>query len=122
MKRVFVLAALALWLCCPSCYYDVESELYPTPPPCDLTSIRYYADIVPILNDNCNDCHSAASGNGGVVLEGYQEVLQYVDNGLLLCTVKWDPGCSEMPKNQAQMDPCTISKIEQWITDGALEN
>lgn len=105
-----------------SCEYNNAANLFPPPPVCETENMSFAGDIVPILAVRCNQCHSASEGSGGVVLEGYQEVLQWADNGLLLCSIKWDEGCSEMPKNAPKIPQCEIDKIESWISDGALEN
>lgn len=121
-KRTAVATVVLLWLGASSCYYDVESDLYPNAIPCDTTQVSFSGTINPILEAKCNQCHNASQSDGGVTLEGYSEVIQWVDNGLLLCSVRWDDGCSQMPKNAPQIPSCDIAKIERWILDGAPEN
>lgn len=122
MKPIAIAAILSAVILVQSCTYDVESEVYGSPPACDTTAVSYSVDILPIMTDRCLGCHNAASANGGVALEPFDELLVYVDNGSFLCSIEWGNGCSEMPKNQPQIPPCEISKIAQWIADGAPEN
>ena len=104
-----------------SCYYDVEEELYPTLE-CQTENATYTGDVLPILNDNCYRCHDAANNFGNITLEGYDRLLEYVDNGKLLGSIQHEPGFSHMPKNAAQLLDCEIEKIEAWVTAGALNN
>lgn len=105
----------------PSCYYDVEEELYPSLE-CETFNMTYSGHIEPIINANCYSCHNAASNFGNVTLEGYNALISYVNNGQLLGVIEHENGFSPMPKNQPQMINCEIEKIRAWITDGALNN
>jgi len=104
-----------------SCYYDNEEELYPEDT-CKTDDMSYSNDIVPILEDNCYSCHDQANNQGGVTLEGYSNLKAYVDNGKLLGAIKHEPGFSEMPQDEPQLEQCQIDKIEAWIDQGALDN
>ena len=104
-----------------SCYYDVEEELYPTLE-CQTQDVTYSNQVLSILQSNCYTCHSAAQNFGNITLEGYDNVLQYVNNGELLGAIKHEPGFSPMPKNQAQLLECDIEKIEKWVLEGAPNN
>jgi mono/diheme cytochrome c family protein len=104
-----------------SCNYQNEEELFPTTS-CDTENLSYAGEITDILtNYNCLSCHSNTSSQGGVNLEGYTALKVWVDNELLLKSIKHD-GASPMPKNQAKMNACDIDKIEGWINDGAPNN
>lgn len=84
--------------------------------------MSYAADVDAILkNYSCLSCHSSTNSQGSVNLEGYDALKVWVDNGILLKSMKHD-GASPMPKNQAKMNQCDIDKIEAWITDGAQNN
>jgi hypothetical protein len=104
-----------------SCYYDVAETLYPATT-CNTTSMSYVTDINPILQQNCFACHSAAANNGNVTLEGYDQLVPYINNGRLLGAIKHQSGFKQMPQNAPQLGSCEISKIEQWIVDGAQNN
>ncbi|MBP7239329.1 MAG: hypothetical protein KBA14_03825 [Saprospiraceae bacterium] len=60
--------------------------------------------------------------NGNVILEGYDNLKVYVDNGKLLGSMKQASGFEPMPQNAPKIGDCDIAKTEQWILDGALNN
>ena len=117
--RITLLLVFTLGL--SACYYDVEEEIYPEKE-CDTDSVSYQADIVPVLMDNCFVCHSAQARQGGIILEGYDQVKEKVNSGQLLGAIRHDPGFSPMPQGGAKLPECTIQKIESWIADGAPNN
>lgn len=121
MKRLAAIL-LMLSLIITSCYYDVEEELYPFQTDCETTNMSFVADIIPILETNCYSCHNQANVFGGVILENHAQVKSYVDNSTLLGVIRHDAGFSPMPKGGNKLLDCDISKIEAWITDGALDN
>lgn len=112
---------LLLTLNMPSCYYDVEEEIYPTLE-CVTENVSYSGVILNIVTNNCYSCHNAASNFGNVTLEGYAALKTYVDNGKLLGVIRHESGFSPMPQNQAQLVECNIAKIEAWVNAGAPNN
>ncbi len=122
MKELRIISALGIIaILLSGCYYDVEEELYPSID-CLTDNMSYANDIVPILTTDCYTCHSAAANFGNVTLEGYGELLQYVNDGSLLGVVSHASGYSPMPKGGAKLLDCEIEKIAVWIDDGALDN
>jgi len=103
------------------CYYDSEERLYPTTE-CKTANMSFQTNIVPILEQNCYGCHSAAVNTANVSLEGYNNVLQYVNNGKLLGVIRHSAGYKPMPQNAPQLASCDIARIEQWIVDGIPNN
>ena len=112
---------LLLALFAGGCYYDVEEELYPDTG-CATENVTYSAVIQPLLAANCYVCHSSAAMLGGIVLEGYDQLLVRVNSGELLGALKHESGYSPMPQNQPKLADCQIEKIEVWIQEGALNN
>ena len=104
-----------------SCYYDVAETLYPAGT-CITTNMSYANDINPILQQNCFSCHSADANNGNVILEGYNQLMPNITNGHLLKAIKHESGISPMPQSTTPLSSCEISKIEQWILQGAQNN
>lgn len=121
MKKINFIIILFLSSCLSSCYYDKEEEIYPTTE-CSTAEMSYQSDILPIIQNNCFQCHDAANNFGGIILEGFDQIKIYVNNAQLLGVIKHEAGFSPMPKNAAQLLECEIEKIEAWITDGALNN
>ncbi len=119
------LMALALLLCCSACYYDNETELYQYADlvPCDATSISYAAQVVAILNTNCNTCHSQDNPLGGnIFLANYTQVKAAVDDGSLYGSITHQATYSPMPNAAQKIADCDISQIKAWIDAGALDN
>lgn len=116
-----VVFALAFSTGFPGCYYDVEEELYPQSD-CVTDSTNYSTVVQPMLSTNCYSCHSAAANQGGITLEGYQQLLQYVNSGQLLGAVRHEAGFSPMPQGAPQLVDCDIERIAAWIDAGAPNN
>jgi hypothetical protein len=112
---------LAMCMIFSSCYYDVEADLYPELS-CVTTDMSFSKDIEPLINTNCNGCHSIAANQGNVMLEGYDNAKKYVDNEGLLGSISHKSGYSPMPKSGAKLSDCNISKIQAWITQGSKNN
>lgn len=107
------------------CYYDNEEDLYPTSGTCNTDNRSYSQHVVPLLtNASCYTCHSQASAQGGVVLETYADLKIFVDNGILLKSLKHEAGAVAMPypAGSPKINSCAISQIEAWITQGAQNN
>lgn len=122
MINKLLTAGFTLALLFTGCYYDVEEELYPSID-CDTEQMSYANDILPIIQDNCYQCHRQNGNQGaGIVLEGYTNLAVYVESGQLLGVVKHQSGFSPMPKNAPQLPSCNIEKIEAWIMAGAENN
>lgn len=122
-KYKYIIGAVAILLSLQGCYYDIEEELYPSNGGnCDTAAITYSGTIQSILNESCISCHSAASAQGNVVLEGYSLLKVYVDDGSFLGAVTHGSGYSPMPKGGNKLSDCKISQIQTWIAAGAPNN
>ncbi len=102
------------------CYYDNVTDLYPNG--CNTIDVSYSRNIVPILDANCVTCHNDISQQGGVVLDTYENVIPYVENGKLLGSIRHDDGFEPMPLTGGKLTACQIKKFEAWIDAGALDN
>lgn len=104
-----------------SCYYDNEEELYPKING-EIGDVSYSMDIVPILEKNCYVCHAEAVRLGNVNLEGYFDLIDYVDDGSFIGAITHDPAYSPMPKGGPMLRSVVIDSIRAWIDQGALNN
>jgi hypothetical protein len=119
MKRgVYLVVVLTV----TGCYYDNEAILYPGTTCEPIATPSFATHVTPILNQRCNNCHGGNSPSANIKLDVYSEVLKSVDNGGLLGSIKHASSYSPMPKNASKMSACEIQKIEDWITQGALNN
>jgi len=122
MKMKYFLAGVFLVFLLPSCYYDNEEDLYPDAGQCDTTNVTYTTAIAPVMEANCNSCHNAVTANAGVITDNYTDLKVVADNGQLWGAVNHEQGYSPMPKNQAQLPDCELSKIRIWLDEGAPDN
>jgi len=91
---------------------------------CDTTAVQYSVDVVNILTANCYSCHGETTnaGSGGIILEGYTNLLQWADNGYLIGNITHAPGYVPMPYGGGKLSDCEISKIQAWIDQGTKNN
>lgn len=90
----------------------------------NLGSVSYSAQVQPILNKNCVDCHNTFSG---LRLSDYTHVLNLANNGQLVGSLNGDATFLQMPLNANQdaslvMDSCSVKTILNWIKQGKLNN
>ena len=108
-----------------SCYYDSKQDLYPSLfSDCDTASIGFTNDILPIMNTNCNNsgCHNSIDKAGGYILDTHTGAAISANDGSLVGSIKAHDGHTFMPFGGNPLDPCDISKINTWVTSGALNN
>lgn len=105
-----------------SCYYDNEETLYPESACKVPETSTFSGNVLPLLNNQCNSCHSGVSPSGDINLTTHTEVMKYVNNGSLMGSINHASGFSAMPKNSGKMSSCEINTIQKWIDSGALNN
>lgn len=89
---------------------------------CEVSSVSFMKDVMPIIDKNCKVCHSGNQPLGNLSLTNYTEIKSIVSNGKLVCVINWNTGCSQMPKGGKKLDSCSIRQIEAWINQGGLNN
>ena len=120
---LIILLVLTASIILNSCYYDNEAELYQfTTINCDTNNVIYTGTIAPILQSNCNSCHSQTTASGGIITVGYNNLIIVVNNGKFLGSVSHLAGFSFMPKNGQKLSDCNLAKIRKWINLGAPNN
>ena len=126
--HITLLSTLIIWHL-GACYYDVEQELYPggcDPAQLDTANVTFSGQINTTLKTYCLNCHSttnAPSLGAGIVLDQYNGVKAYVDNGKLYASVTHASGASPMPKGTGNKIPqCDIVLLKAWIDHGAPNN
>jgi len=112
----------AFMLSLSSCSNDNKEELFENEPE-PLEMVSYLTNVVPLIQTNCLGCHSAAdpSFGAGHILEGYENLKVFVDDGRLINVLKNENGFSLMPPSGSLVD-FDIALIEQWIDEGAEDN
>jgi hypothetical protein len=123
MRKTLPTILAAILIFSQGCYYDNEEELYEfenqiIAANCNNLNVSYANEIFPIIQGNCSitGCHIA--GGNGMLLENYNNVKAYVDNGSLLEVVVTS---QTMPPSQP-LTSCQIEQVESWINAGAPNN
>ena len=114
MKYLFYLIALTAL---SSCYYDIESELYPN---CNVPeSVSYELDIQPIISGNCaiSGCH-VQGGTGPGDFSTYNPLKARVDNG----TFEEEVISARTMPPSGSLGECNILIIQAWLDAGAPNN
>jgi len=117
--KVFFLFACVCFIY--SCSYDNEESLFPDVT-CETKNVTYSKFVSNYVNKLCVGCHSSASPSGGIVLDNYNAVKKYVDNGRFIGSIRHDNGYERMPQSMPKSPKCDIDKLEAWIASGAPNN
>ncbi len=99
---------------------DLECD--PDASGCDTVNVSFSADVQPVIQSNCQGCHSGSFPSGGIDLSNYTNIANTANTGQLYGAIAHLPGFSPMPQNQPQLSACTIKQIKAWIDEGALNN
>ena len=128
-RRIIRIASLFLFtILLNSCYKDSEEALYPgilENPSCQTDQMSYVSNVVPVIDNNCNRCHGASnykSLGSGILLEGYDSFMAWINNGKILDSIKQNGGAKAMPQGAGKLSDCDIAEIENWILQGANNN
>lgn len=125
INLIGVLTTTILIVTLNSCYYDVASQLYPAGgTTCDTTHVTYSTTIRNVLQNNgCLSCHSGSGAAGGnIVLDSYNSVKLYAQNGQLYGSINHDPGLVPMPQGGNKLNDCDLTQVKVWINAGILNN
>lgn len=90
--------------------------------PCDPELSSFTADIAPLIRTYCQGCHSNATQQGNINLEGYDNIKPYIEDGSFLGSIKQEAGYAAMPPSGNPLSECRVMQIEKWISEGALNN
>ena len=118
---VRMILATLIMVALAGCFYDLGEELR-AGETCPPDSISFAAQVLPILDQQCNSCHSSRAAFGGVVLDVHDSVLVFVEDGSLLGSVRHEDGYSPMPPDQSKLPDCEIQQLTIWIQEGATNN
>ncbi len=89
---------------------------------CDTENISFSDFVKPLLQNQCQGCHSGATPSGGIDLTTHVNIKTYADNGKLIGSIDHQAGFEAMPQGGAKIDDCSIDKIKSWVDAGALDN
>jgi len=87
---------------------------------CDTTGVvTYNNQISTLISKNCISCHSGTNASKGILLDSYNNVKTYLDNGKLLAAVK---GTSIQMPPSFSITTCELRELVLWKANGALQN
>ena len=89
---------------------------------CDTSNIKYSTHIKPLIQNNCQGCHSGAAPGGGIDLSSYAGVKAVANNGKFFGSISHLFGYSAMPKNGNKLTDCQINIVKIWINQGSPNN
>ena len=118
MNRYIILAVLSVLAFIVACTSDSEDPI-----PCDTSGITYTNEIAAIFNSSCANssaCHNA-NASSTFSLANYANVESEIPNNRISGSINHRSGFDAMPKGASKLNDCTISKIDQWLADGAPE-
>lgn len=121
-KSLFIITCLSLAIvACKTKKEAAKPEVVVVKPVLDCGAQGLtYSTIKPILEKNCNSCHSDG-GAGGFDFLVFADVKKACEKGEMLGTIKHERGFPNMPANAAQLSQTDIDMIECWIKNGMKE-
>ncbi|HEY0299018.1 MAG TPA: hypothetical protein VGB84_07350 [Arachidicoccus sp.] len=132
MKRKILVLSSALGLCFlasavfNSCSKANETALQQgSSITCDTVGMKFQADVLPILTDNCYSCHSAQtyqSSGSNINLQDFTTLKSEIASGDLLNAIQHTGSVTPMPLNLPQLSDCEVNKIKDWINNGTQGN
>ena len=102
------------------CTYEVDMP----PGPCEtITAISYAGDILPLLDNHCNGCHSGGAPSAGLDLTVHSSAAESALAGILLERLRLPAtNIRMMPLGGQPLPECDIVLFESWASAGAPQN
>lgn len=103
-----------------NCSSDSSDDLTPTPDPDPIAKVTYVGNVKAIIDGNCTTCHGTTPTNGAPPsssFTNYNEVKNRVD----AIISRTNNASNPMPPT-GLMSQNLRDIIQQWKTDGLLEN
>ncbi|MFW5658676.1 MAG: hypothetical protein ACOCZ8_01720 [Bacteroidota bacterium] len=126
--RLLFITLLATLLILAACTSDNEEDENPTPEPSECgfeasDTLTYTEHVQPIITQSClPGCHNAANGNGGLVLETYDQVrTAALDDNKIVKSIQGIDGYERMPPIGGGLEQCEVEEIKQWVATGLQE-
>lgn len=110
---------VAVMVALTGCTYD-DLETLGGPLDCGTLEVSYGMDILPMVSDHCQGCHSGASPSAGIGFENHTDISLFAD--IMLDRMDRDAGDSELMPQSGKLDSCTIARFSAWIAAGKPNN
>jgi len=106
-----------------SCTKKNEEDLLITGSNCDISSVSFASEVVPLIELHCQSgCHDATSQSAGIILETYQQIKDLATTGSLFGVINHDVGFTPMPLLSPKLNECDIETIKVWVDEGLQNN
>lgn len=98
------------------------------------STVSYFRDLRPIFQTHCLGCHQPAKPMGGFVMTHFAGLIKggeseqpgivpgKPDESYLLSQISPSDGKAEMPKDKPPLSETEITRIRQWIVEGAKDD
>lgn len=122
MKKIIKTAVLVFFgsLIVTGCYYDNEEELYPAAESCDTVDVTYSGDILAMVDQYCQTCHSGNTPSGNLNLETFGQITAAAEK--MYERISKPAGDVQLMPPGQKLDDCTIKKMKVWIENGKPNN
>ena len=102
----------------------------PTQTPVQSTEVSFSAEVLPILESRCKNCHGGDRGTAeGLDMTSYANLMTGSDNGPVVVSGNADGSLivemlvqNKMPKRGPKLTPPQVQLIIDWVNQGALNN
>jgi hypothetical protein len=111
--------ALFIAVMAAGCTYD-DLESLGTPFDCDTIDVGYGADILPLVADHCQGCHSGGSPAAGIGFEEYADIAGHAET--MLDRMDRSPDDPLLMPQSGKLDSCSIVRFSAWIDAGKPNN
>ena len=119
MQARFTMLCLAAMIGLFGCTYD-DLETLGNPVDCDTFATTYGQDILPLVTDNCQGCHSGSTPAAGIALEEHADIALFAE--AMLGRMELEPGDGLLMPPSGKLDSCSIARFTTWIEAGKPDN
>lgn len=110
---------IALTVALAGCTYDDLESLGGTGD-CATLDVGYGADILPLIADHCQGCHSGVAPSAGIAFEEHADIAAQAEN--MLDRMDREPDDNLLMPQSGKLDSCSIALFSEWIQAGKPNN
>jgi hypothetical protein len=120
MRKLIVAVVTVVFFAIASCSKDKAAKPTDSVVVCDSIGYTYALHVKPILDNNCSiaGCHGSVGYQDNVQLHDYATSKSAFETSDVICTVKWETGCSQMPSGGSRLEDSLITVLECWKNNG----
>jgi len=111
--------ALLLGIGMMGCTYD-DLETLGTPFDCDTFDTTYGMDILPLVSDHCQGCHSGSTPSAGLAFETHADIALFAE--IMVERMDKPEGDPLLMPQSGKLDSCSIARFHAWIEAGKPNN